>query len=570
MILDCKNTRDLLLAIATMFQEKRDELARLDSMVGDGDHGVSMARGAQVAYREVSVLDENQPLQEYFKVYGRALVAEIGGAIGPLFGMIFTEFGKCVKNLDQVTALAAAQAIENSKNKVMEFGGAKQNDKTMVDAMIPAAEASMSAAQVPGATLEDVLKAAKNAAYEGVQATIPLMSRRGRSKFLQEKSIGHQDAGATSYYYLLNRMYEYCCGNTAYIPVSANTVHTWDGEYEEESKAAVISKFINNPDDLVKETISGYVKAYPDYLKKLPNTNVVARKHQTLGKVGVIIGNGSGHEPSCLGFVGENFLDANACGGIFAAPGPYTILEAIREANTGAGVCVLISAHAGDILNAKMAMDMAEDDGIKVKGILLYDDVASAAKGQPLSERRGSIGTLFNYKMVGSYAEGHTLDEVVAMAEKIRDNSRSIAAAMVPGTSPVTGIPMFEAKPGVTLVGLGVHGESAMQIYENKDCREIARGMISELVEDKPYVAGDEVAVIVNSAGQTTQMELMIFYDSVESYLREKGIRIFHPLIGRYITTQEMGGIGLAVCKMDEEMKKAWLKPTNAPNFSLI
>lgn len=555
--------KKMLLAIATMFQEKMEELAKLDSVIGDGDHGISMARGASVAYRNVSNMGDNEEKSEYFKVYGRSLVSEIGGAIGPLFGIVFTEFGKAIRTNGDLTAKSFADSLENSMLKVMEFGGAKENDKTMVDAMIPAAKAAKESA-ANGKELEEVVGDAAKAAYEGVLATIELRAKRGRSKFLQEKSIGYQDAGATSYYYLIQRMSDYLRGDTEIGAVSMKELQK---KKKEEKTEVKIAKFINDPNDIVDEMVNGYVRAYSEKIKKLPNVNVVARKKMTKDKVGVVIGNGSGHEPACVGFIGENMLDANAYGGLFAAPGPYTILEAIKAADTGKGVCVLISSHAGDILNSKMAIDMAEDDGIKAVPVVLYDDIASAPKSAPVSERRGAIGTLFNYKMTPSYAEDHSMEEIVAFAEKIRDNTRSIAAAMSSGTSPITGEPMFSLEPGEVLVGLGVHGESAMLTYKDAKCKQIAEGMIKSLVEDMPYQKGDEVAVIVNGSGKTTMMELMIFYSTVEEFLSKRGIKIYRPLVGSYITTQEMGGIGLALCKLDDEMKAAWIKPTNAPHF---
>lgn len=554
----------MLLAVACMFQEKRDELAKLDSIIGDGDHGISMARGARAAYESITAMGEQEPMNEYFKTYGRCLVAQIGGAMGPLFGMIFTEFGKCVKGQENLTPEAFAAALENSREKVMEFGGAKPNEKTMVDAMIPASKAARKAVE-QGMSLEETAELAAAGAKEGMEQTIGMRARQGRSKFLQEKSIGHQDAGATSYYFLLKRIADYISGDSRFIPYEDEGGST--GERKTTPGHKTVSKFINNPEDIVEETVRGYVKAYGDRIRRIPGCDVVARKKMTKDKVGIVIGNGSGHEPACLGFVGENMLDANAYGGIFAAPGPYTILEAIKAADTGKGVCVLVSAHAGDILNSKMAIDMAEDDGVEAKAVLLYDDIASAPKSEPVSQRRGSIGTLFNYKMTPSYAQGHTLDEIVDFAAKVRDNTRSIAAAMSPGTSPITGEPMFELNPGEILVGLGVHGESALLTYRNEKCSEIAEAMIGSLVEDKPYEKGDEVAVIVNGSGKTTMMELMIFYTAVEKYLSQKGIKIYRPLIGSYITTQEMGGIGLAICKLDDEMKESWIKPTNAPHF---
>lgn len=329
-----------------------------------------------------------------------------------------------------------------------------------------------------------------------------------------------------------------------------------------------INKFVNDPDNIVEETVNGYAKAYKGLLKKLNNTNVIARDKQTTGKVGIVIGNGSGHEPACLGFVGENLLDCNAYGELFAAPGPFGILDAIQEADTGNGVLVLISAHAGDVLNSKMAIDMAIEDGHQVDSALIYDDVASAPKDYPHEERRGSIGTIFSYKMAGSYSSEMTsLKDIKAFTEKVRDNTRTICSARKPGSSPITGEKMFELEAGEVLVGLGVHGESARIIYKNETSKEIATGMLEELTSDIVLQSGDEVSIIVNNMGSTTMMELMIFFGTIEKILTSKGIKIYKPLIGTFITTQEMAGIGLSICKMDDEMKKQWSKETNAPHF---
>lgn len=328
-------------------------------------------------------------------------------------------------------------------------------------------------------------------------------------------------------------------------------------------------KFINDPDYIVEDTIEGFIKAYGDRIEKLENSHVILRKNREQGKVAVIIGNGSGHEPACIGFVGKNMLTANAYGGVFAAPGPDTIYDAIEAADNGAGVCVLISNHAGDVINAKMAMDMAEDDDMTCRAVILYDDIASAPK-EETHERRGTAGTLFNYKITGSYAdEGHSLDDVVEMANKVRDNTRTLTVATVPGTSPITGYKMFEIEDDEVEIGMGVHGEAAAHTMKLAPSKEIAKVMCDKLIDDKPYKVGDEVAVLVNGCGQTTLMELLIFFNDVENVLSEKGIKVFKPAIGNFITTQEMGGIALAFCKLDDEMKRLWAKETDAPDFNL-
>ena len=295
---------------------------------------------------------------------------------------------------------------------------------------------------------------------------------------------------------------------------------------------------------------------------------MVARKNMTPGKVGIVIGNGSGHEPACIGFVGENMLDCNAYGGLFAAPGPYAIYDAIVEADSGNGVLVLISSHAGDILNSKMAIDMAKEDGLKVDSVLLYDDLGSVDKNSPHEDRRGSIGTIFSYKIAGSFSsEMGSINAIKALIEEVRDNTRTICSARKPGTSPITGEEMFELETGEVLIGLGVHGKSSRNSHKGKNAKEIALIMLNYILEDIDITEGDTVSVIVNGMGQTTMSELMIFYNEIFEELKKLNIRIFKPLIGSFITTQEMAGIGLSILKMTEKMQIQWAKTTNAPHF---
>lgn len=329
-----------------------------------------------------------------------------------------------------------------------------------------------------------------------------------------------------------------------------------------------MKKFINPGEDLPTEIARGVVSAWGDRLQKLPQANVIVRKVMTLNKVGIIIGNGSGHEPACIGFVGEGMLDANAYGGIFAAADPITLLAGIKSVDAGAGVCLLVSSHSGDILNAKMAVELASDEGINVQTVLLYDDISSAPKGQE-SERRGTAGTFFSYKIVGSYSSEAeaTLEKVMDMAKRVRDNTRTLTVASVAGTSPLTGKAMFEIPNNMVDIGIGVHGEMASNRVELQSANQIATMMTKQLIEDKPYKDGEEVLVLVNGCGQTTWMELVIFYHEVATCLQQHGITPVHPAIGSFITVQEMGGIALSICKVDEELKRYWTKPTDAPAF---
>lgn len=328
-------------------------------------------------------------------------------------------------------------------------------------------------------------------------------------------------------------------------------------------------KFINDPYDITKDTITGFLDAFGHKIEKLPTAQVLIRKDLPLGQVGVVIGNGSGHEPACIGFVGENMLTANAYGEVFTAPGPDNIYEAIRASDKGKGVLVLISNHAGDVMNTRMAMDMAQEDGIICREVLLHDDVASGPKNAP-EERRGTAGTLFSYKIGGSYAsDGHELSQVVEMVERVRDSTRTLTVATQPGTSPVTGMKTFDIMEDEIILGIGVHGESANTSMKMSSSREIAKMMCKTLIEDLEVKPGEEVAVIVNGCGQTTLMELLIFFGDVKVILSQQDIHVFRPAIGNFITTQEMGGIAVSFLKLDEDMKDPWAKKTNAPYFMI-
>lgn len=331
-----------------------------------------------------------------------------------------------------------------------------------------------------------------------------------------------------------------------------------------------MKKFINSVDTIVNDTVEAFVSVYSDRVKKLPEATVVARKEIESGKVGVVIGNGSGHEPACIGFVGKNALDCNAYGHLFAAPGPNQMLAAIKEADRGAGVVVLISNHAGDVLNSRIGVDWALEDGIDARYVILYDDVLSAPKEEPL-ERRGTAGTFFNYRMAGAYAaRGHSIEQVCGMVERIRDNTRTVTLASLPGTSPISGEKMFEIADDEYELGIGVHGEASARVMKAAPASEVSRELCDLLIEDGGYRSGDELLVLINGCGQTTYMELMIICGEVCKYLAEKGISTFKPAVGSFITSQEMAGVAVAFCKADAEIKQLWCTETDAPGFPRV
>ncbi|MEQ8675401.1 MAG: dihydroxyacetone kinase subunit DhaK [Aggregatilineales bacterium] len=323
-------------------------------------------------------------------------------------------------------------------------------------------------------------------------------------------------------------------------------------------------KLINDPSALLADMLTGFSAAYADVVRLTDNGLIVRRQPKPQGKVGLVIGNGSGHEPAMIGLVGEGLFDVNIPGEIFTAPGPERIVEGIRAADHGAGVLVCVSHHAGDLMNAEMALELCEMEDIEnVDMVILYDDISSAPKGNE-PERRGTAGLFFVWKMVGAFAEtSDDLSACKAMAEKIRDNTRTLAMALTSCASPVTGEIMFEIADDEMEIGMGVHGEMGMGRQKIVSAEETIDLMLPPIIDDLPFKADDEVLVMLNNSGSMTLMELFILYKRVAEILQEKGIRVYKSWIGPYATTQEMAGFALSLCKVDDELKHLWDAPAN-------
>lgn len=330
-------------------------------------------------------------------------------------------------------------------------------------------------------------------------------------------------------------------------------------------------KLINQPEDIQREMLEGLAAAYGDVVRLTDDGLIVRRKAKAVGKVGLVIGNGTGHEPAMIGLIGTGWLDVNVPGGIFAAPGPERIVDGIRAADRGAGVLLLVSHHEGDRINAEIALELCAAQGIgPVEMVLLYDDISSAPRGQE-AERRGTAGLFFVWKMLGAYAETDaTLEQCRVMAEKIRDNTRSLALALTPGSSPFNGAAMFDLPDDQMEIGMGVHGEvgQGQQAFTSADATIDL--MLPPILSDLPYKAGDEVLVMLNNSGSMTQMELFILYRCVAQRLAEAGIQTYKAWIGRYATTQEMAGFALSLCKVDAQLKALWDAPAIGANVRLV
>ena len=282
----------------------------------------------------------------------------------------------------------------------------------------------------------------------------------------------------------------------------------------------------------------------------------VVAEFSVADKVGIVTGGGSGHKPAFIGYLGKNMVDAVAVGEIFSSPSAKAFYDAFKAADSGRGVACLYGNYAGDNMNVKMAMELAEDDGIQVKTVVANDDVPSA----PLSERgkrRGVAGEVLMWKVGGAKASlGGDLDEVIAAAQKAIDSTRSIGIGLTPCTIPAVGNPNFSIEPGKMEVGIGHHGEPGINVMDIKNAHDIATIMINTVLPDLPFVENDEVVVLISGLGATPVMELYILYNEVAKILKSKQIKIHRSYVGNYFTSLEMMGVTLTVMKLDDELKK--------------
>lgn len=327
-----------------------------------------------------------------------------------------------------------------------------------------------------------------------------------------------------------------------------------------------MKKIINSVEQVENEMIQGMVKAYPQYVRKLDCGNVVVRSHKKEGKVALISGGGSGHEPAHGGFVGEGMLDAAVAGAVFTSPTPDQIFEGIKAVATDAGVLMVVKNYTGDVMNFEMAGEMAEMEGIKVKQVVTNDDVA-VKDSLYTTGRRGVAGTVFVHKIAGAKAEaGADLDAVCAVAQKVIDNVRTMGMAIRPCTVPASGKPGFELADDEMEVGIGIHGEPGTHREPLKKADEIVDMLLEKILADIDY-SGKEVAVMVNGAGATPLMELFIINNRIADVLAEKGIKVYNTFVGEYMTSIEMEGFSISLLRLDDELKELLDAKADTPAF---
>lgn len=323
-----------------------------------------------------------------------------------------------------------------------------------------------------------------------------------------------------------------------------------------------MKKLINNPEDVVKEELKGIELAHPDLVKVFYDPDFIVRADAPVqGKVALVSGGGSGHEPMHGGFVGKGMLDAACPGAVFTSPTPDQMLEATKAVDGGAGVLHIVKNYTGDVMNFEMAADLAREEGIEVESVLVDDDVA-VEDSTWTAGRRGVGLTVLMEKIVGAAAEeGRSLKECADLARKVNAQGRSMGMALTSCVVPHVGKPSFDLPEDEMEIGIGIHGEPGRHRIKIEPADKITEMLIKPVVEDLPFKEGDEVLLFVNSMGGTPLIELYIVYRKAVELLEAKGIKVVRNLIGPFITSLEMAGASITLLKMDEDLKKLWDAP---------
>lgn len=329
-----------------------------------------------------------------------------------------------------------------------------------------------------------------------------------------------------------------------------------------------MKKLINKPEDVVIESLRGVAAAHADILRVEFDPNIVVRLDAPLnGKVGVISGGGSGHEPMHGGFVGYGMLDAACPGAVFTSPTPDQMLAATKAVNGGAGVLHIVKNYTGDVMNFEMAADLARSEGIEVESVVTNDDVA-VQDSLYTAGRRGVGVTVIAEKMTGAAAEQRrSLKEVAEVCRKVNALGRSMGMALTSCIVPHAGKPTFDLPDDEMEIGIGIHGEPGRRRMKLASAAEIAEMLVKPIVEDLPFKSGDEVLVFMNGMGGTPLIELYLMYNEVNKLLSGQGIKITRSLVGSYITSLEMAGCSVTLVKLDDELTKLWDAPVKTPGL---
>ncbi|APS25584.1 TPA: dihydroxyacetone kinase subunit DhaK [Streptococcus agalactiae] len=322
-----------------------------------------------------------------------------------------------------------------------------------------------------------------------------------------------------------------------------------------------MKKILNQPTDVVTEMLDGLAYVHNDLVHRIEGFDIIARNEEKSGKVSLISGGGSGHEPSHAGFVGEGMLSAAVCGAVFTSPTPDQVLEAIKEADEGAGVFMVIKNYSGDIMNFEMAQDMAEMEGIEVASVVVDDDIA-VEDSLYTQGKRGVAGTILVHKILGHAARhGKSLQEIKAIADELVPNIHTVGLALSGATVPEVGKPGFVLAEDEIEFGIGIHGEPGYRKEKMQPSKALATELVDKLIESFDAKSGEKYGVLINGMGATPLMEQYVFANDVAKLLEDKGIEVNYKKLGNYMTSIDMAGLSLTLIKLENQ---EWLEALNS------
>lgn len=326
-----------------------------------------------------------------------------------------------------------------------------------------------------------------------------------------------------------------------------------------------MKKFINDPENLTTELLEGLAMANPELIELGEDNMVINKKLADADRVTIVTQGGSGHEPAIEGFVGEGMVDIDVVGDVFAAPGPAACVDAIKLADKGKGVLYIVLNHAGDMLTGNMTMKQCAKQGLNVVKVVTQEDVSNATR-ENADDRRGLVGCIPTYKIAGAAAaEGRSLEEVAAVAQRFADNMATLAVAACGATHPQTGTLLAELGDDEMEIGMGQHGEEGGGRQPMKSADETAAIMVNALVADIGIQAGEDVMLIINGSGATTLMEQLIVYRAAVKELEKRDIKVVANFVGEMLTVQEQAGFQMFMARMDDELLRLWNAPCATP-----
>ncbi len=326
-----------------------------------------------------------------------------------------------------------------------------------------------------------------------------------------------------------------------------------------------MKKLINTPDTVVTDALRGIAAAHPDLAVDVERKIIARADAPVAGKVGIISGGGSGHEPLHGGYVGYGMLDAACPGEVFTSPTPDQMLAATTRVDGGAGVVHIVKNYTGDVLNFEMAADLAKEAGIEVVAVVIDDDVA-VQDSTWTAGRRGVGATILAEKICGAAAEeGKDLKEVADYCRQVNANARSMGIALTSCTVPAAGRPTFDLGEDEMEVGIGIHGEPGRERRPLGSAAEIAKALVGPILEDLPFRSGDRVLAFVNGMGASPLIELYVVFNEVAQLLAAQGITIARSLVGSYITALDMAGCSVTLLRLDDELTRLWDAPVRTP-----